>query len=186
MTTSAGSDGGESASLGRRVFRAAVGLLLPAGLAVGLVLLVPIEAYLWMKAIHLVTVGAWVGGMLALPPLFALHVRLGSGAAVDVLAGIEHAVIRHLVNPAMVLTWGFGLWLASMGGWWTSGWFHGKLTLVILLSAVHGSVSAETRRLARGGASETAAGRRGFYMVLNVVGILSAIGTVVLVIVKPF
>jgi putative membrane protein len=183
---SARPDRGENASLSRRVVRAVIGLLVPAALAVGLILFVPVDAYLWMKAIHLVTVGTWVAGMLALPPLFALHVRLGAGGGADVLAGIEHAVIRHLVNPAMVLTWGFGVWLAWIGGWWTSGWFHGKLVLVILLSAVHGSVSAETRRLARGGGSGTADGRRRFYMVLNIVGILSAIGTVVLVIVKPF
>jgi putative membrane protein len=183
---SAAPDRGEIATPGRRIFRAAVGLLAPAALAAGLILLVPVDAYLWMKAVHLVTVAAWVAGMLALPPLFALHRRLGAGAGADVLAGIEHTVIRHLVNPAMVVTWGFGVWLAWTGGWWTSGWFHGKLALVVLLSAVHGSVSAETRRLARGRASETATGRRGFYMLLNLVGVSSAIGTVVLVIVKPF
>ncbi|NVO13002.1 MAG: CopD family protein [Rhodoplanes sp.] len=183
---SVGPDRGENASPGRRVFRAVVGLLVPAAVAAGLILVVPVEAYLWMKAVHLVTVGAWVAGMLALPPLFALHVRLGAGAGTDVLERIEHAVIRHLVNPAMVLTWGFGGWLAWTGGWWTSGWFHGKLALVVVLSAVHGSVSAETRRLARFGGSETARARRGFYMVLNIVGIVSTIGTVFLVIVKPF
>jgi protoporphyrinogen IX oxidase len=183
---SAGPDRGETASPARRVVRAIVGLVAPAGLAAGLVLAVPVEGYLWMKAAHLVTVTAWVAGMLALPPLFGLHGRLDPGAGVDVLARIEHAVIRALVNPAMVLTWGFGIWLTLAGGWWTSGWFHGKLALVVLLSAVHGSVSAETRRLARAGNPQTARKRGGFYMLLNIVGVMSAIGTVVLVIVKPF
>ncbi|RAI44070.1 CopD family protein [Rhodoplanes roseus] len=177
---------GELASPGRRAVRAVLGLLAPVAAAVGLVLAVPVDAYLWMKAAHLVTVTAWVAGMLALPPLFALHVRAGSGAVADVLGRIEHRLIRHLVNPAMVLTWGFGGWLVWEGGWLASGWFHGKLALVVLLSAVHGSVSAETRRLARPGGPETARNRLGFYIVLNAVGVVSAIGTVVLVIVKPF
>lgn len=186
MTDGAGPQRGELASPGRRVFRAVIGLLVPVGAAVGLILLVPIDLYDWMKAAHLVTVTAWVAGMLALPPLFALHVRAGPGPAADMLGLIEHRLIRHLVNPAMVATWGFGGWLVWEGGWLASGWFHGKLALVILLSAVHGSVSAETRRLARPGGLETARHRRGFYMVLNVVGVLSAVGTVILVIVKPF
>lgn len=182
----AGPDRSELASPGRRIVRAVIGLVLPVVAAVGLVLLVPVDAYLWMKSAHLVTVGAWVGGMLALPPLFAMHVRLGPGPAAEVLGRIEHRIIRHLVNPAMVLTWGFGGWLVWEGGWLASGWFHGKLALVVVLSAVHGSVSAETRRLARPGGPEKARERSGFYMVLNIVGIVSTIGTVVLVIVKPF
>ncbi|MBK5959552.1 hypothetical protein CCR97_15255 [Rhodoplanes elegans] len=186
MTDGAGPQRGELASPGRRVLRAVIGLLVPIAAAVGLILVVPIDLYDWMKAAHLVTVTAWVAGMLALPPLFALHVGAGPGPAADMLGLIEHRIIRHLVNPAMVLTWGFGGWLVSEGGWIASGWFHGKLALVIVLSAVHGSVSAETRRLARPGGLEKARSRRGFYMVLNVVGVVSAVGTVILVIVKPF
>ncbi|EJW13072.1 Protoporphyrinogen IX oxidase, HemJ [Rhodovulum sp. PH10] len=166
--------------------RAAIGLLAPVAAAVGFVLVVPVEAYFWMKAAHLLAVGGWIAGMLAVPPLFAMHVAAGSGPSADLLSGIEHRLVRRLVNPAMVLTWGLGGWLAWQGGWLSSGWFHAKLALVFLLSGVHGVVSAETRRLARPGGPERARGRERTYRVLDGLGVACVVAIVVLVVVKPF
>jgi len=171
---------GEIASPARRLLRAAVGLVAPLGLAVGLVVVVPVGAYLWMRAVHLVAVACWVGGMLVLPPLFARHIRVASGPAADLLGEIEHRVMRHLVNPAMVVTWGVGGWLLWNGGWWSSGWFHAKLALVIVLSGLHGMLSAEIRRLAQGSPRYAR-----FYIPLGVIGGILAVGTVLLAVVKP-
>jgi protoporphyrinogen IX oxidase len=53
---------------------------------------------------------------------------------------------RAVTTPALLLAWGCGTWLALQAGWFASGWLHVKLVLVIVLSALHGRVSAALRR----------------------------------------
>jgi putative membrane protein len=86
------------------------------------------------------------------------------------------------MNPAMIATWIFGLWLAIQGGWFASGWLHAKLALVIAMSGLHGYLAATTRRFAANTNTKSAR----FYRVLNEVPTLVMIGIVILVVVKPF
>ena len=68
-----------------------------------------------------------------------------------------------IMLPAMLASWGFGLWLAAISGAWTQGWLHAKLALVLVLSGLHGFFAKEARRLAQGG--EARAPR--FYRIIN-------------------
>jgi putative membrane protein len=87
-----------------------------------------------------------------------------------------------IINPAMIATWILGLYLAWSAGWFTSGWFHAKLLLVLLMSGVHGFLSARVRDFALDRNTRSAK----FYKIINEVPTVLMILIVILVVVKPF
>lgn len=162
--------------------RAAIGLAAPLVFAGLLGLAAPPEMYLWIKAFHLVAVIAWIGGMLAVLCLFVEHVRSEAASAVtENLVAVEGWAVQRIVNPAMVLTWALGLWLAWQGEWWSNGWFQAKLLAVFVLSGVHGWVVGAVRRFA---ANADHGGPR-LYIGIAVGSAVLAAGTVTLAVVKP-
>src|SRR6267143_6372898 len=95
--------------------------------------------YEWIKALHVIAVIAWMAGMLYLPRLFIYHCEAEAGSRQsETFKVMERRLLTILINPAMVVTWVLGLWLADDGGWLKAVWLHAKLALVIGLSAVHG------------------------------------------------
>src|SRR5439155_24135570 len=104
-------------------------------------LIVPLEYYEWIKALHVIAVIAWMAGMLYLPRLFVYHCEAEAGSKQsETFKVMERRLLRAIINPAMAVTWVTGVWLAFEAGFFRSGWLHGKLLLVILLSAAHGFV----------------------------------------------
>ncbi len=140
-------------------------------------------AYLWIKALHIIAVIAWMAGMLYLPRLFVYHAGAAPGSELAAtFALMERRLLRIIMLPAMIVTWLAGLALASLGGFWGAGWLHGKLALVILMSALHGFFSVEQKKLAAGTSRRTAR----FFRVLNEAPTILLIGIVFLVVIKPF
>lgn len=173
----------ETAGQGSPAKRAAVALIVTVLLCLAAVALLGSAAYPWIKAVHVMAVISWMAGMLYLPRLFVYHAEAEAGSEVsEALKVMEGRLLRIIVNPAMVITWVFGLWLAWQGGWFSAGWFHGKLALVLALSGVHGYFSAAVRRFA---ADKNEVSSRYWRMWNEVPAVLMA-GIVVLVIVKPF
>jgi putative membrane protein len=166
-----------------RLVRAVVALALTAA---GVALLAwwrPSGLYLWLKALHVIAVIAWMAGMLYLPRLFVYHCDAEPGSRQsETFKVMEQRLLRFIINPAMVVTWLVGLWLAYDGGWLTAGWWHAKLVLVLGLSALHGMFSAWVRDFA---ADRNVRPAR-FYRIVNEAPTLLMIGIVVLAIVKPF
>jgi protoporphyrinogen IX oxidase len=139
--------------------------------------------YAWLKVLHIVAIIAWMAGMLYLPRLFVYHADAEAGSVQsETFKVMERRLLKAIMNPAMIATWIFGLWLAIQGGWFASGWLHAKLALVIAMSGLHGYLAATTRRFAANTNTKSAR----FYRVLNEVPTLVMIGIVILVVVKPF
>lgn len=139
--------------------------------------------YLWVKALHVVSMVAWMAGMLYLPRLFVYHVEAGAGSPqAKTFAVMEQRLLRLIMNPAMVVVWLTGLWLVYAGEHWREGWLHAKVTLVLVMTGLHGLLAGSRRRLATGTDRRSAR----FYRILNEGPTLLLIGIVVLVIVKPF
>lgn len=173
--------GGDDA--GSPALRAAVALGITAIALAAVVLVLGDAAYMWVKAAHVVAIISWMAGMLYLPRLFVYHCDAAPGSELsEILKVMEHRLLRVIINPAMVLSWVLGLWLAWRGGFLMAGWFHAKLALVILLSGFHGYLSAATRRFSQD--ANTVPARR--WRLLNEAPAVLMIGIVVLVIVKPF
>jgi putative membrane protein len=139
--------------------------------------------YLWLKAFHVIAVIAWMAGMLYLPRLFVYHCDAPVGSAQsETFKVMERRLLKAIINPAMAVTWLLGLYLVWDGGWFRSGWFHGKLLLVLILSGLHG---VYVRRLKEFAADRNTRPAR-YYRILNEVPTVLMIGIVILVIVKPF
>lgn len=139
--------------------------------------------YDWIKALHVIAIISWMAGLLYLPRLFVYHAaQTGTSSATTMLQVMERRLLRFIMNPAMIVAWLTGLWLAYSASYWSQGWFHAKLLLVIAMSAVHGFLAAETRRLA----GENHIRTQKFYRIINEVPTVLMIGIVVFVIVKPF
>jgi putative membrane protein len=166
----------------RIALRAAIGFAAPLLFAGVLGILAPLSIYLWLKAFHLVAAIGWIGGMLGVLYLFVWHARAEAASPqAAMLRGLERRVVQLVVNPAMVITWGIGLWLAWQGNWFSSGWLQAKLGLVVALSGLHGWVVRTVRRFSAGGQ-----GRRvRLYVVVHVASVLLAVAVIVLAVVKP-
>lgn len=102
--------------------------------------------YEWIKALHVIAVISWMAGMLYLPRLFVYHceAEIGSKQS-ETFKVMERRLLKAIINPAMIVTWLAGLYLAWSGHWFTSPWLHVKLALVLALSAVHGFFPAGAR-----------------------------------------
>src|SRR6201994_3398138 len=95
--------------------------------------------YEWIKALHVIAVIAWMAGMLYLPRLFVYHCEAEPGSKQsETFKIMERRLLKAIINPAMVMTWVFGIGLAWGGGWFSSYWLQGKIALVLALLGVHG------------------------------------------------
>jgi putative membrane protein len=139
--------------------------------------------YEWIKALHVIAVISWMAGMLYLPRLFVYHCEAEVGSKQsETFKVMERRLLKAIINPAMIVTWLAGLYLAWAGHWLSAGWFHGKLLLVLILSGVHGLFS----RWVKDFANDRNHHSQKFYRIINEVPTILMIGIVVLVIVKPF
>ena len=139
--------------------------------------------YLWIKAFHVIAVIAWMAGMLYLPRLFVYHCDAPKGSPQsETFKIMERRLLKAIINPAMIVAWVLGLYLVWDGGWYTSGWLHAKVLLVLILSGFHGFLS----RLVKDFAADRNTRPARFYRMINEVPTVLMIGIVILVIVKPF
>jgi putative membrane protein len=139
--------------------------------------------YLWLKAFHVTAIIAWMAGMLYLPRLFVYHSEAPKGSPQsETFKVMERRLLKAIINPAMIAAWVLGLYLAYDGGWFRAGWLHGKLALVIAMSAVHGLYARWVKDFAADRNTRPAR----FYRLWNEVPTLLLVGIVILVIVKPF
>ncbi len=154
-----------------------------AALAILLVMWRPSHLYLWFKAFHIMAVIAWMAGMLYLPRLFVYHCGAEAGSRQsETFKVMERRLLKGIVNPAMIAAWALGLWLVYDGGWISAGWLHAKLTLVVVLSGLHGMLARWTADFA---ADRNRHSER-FYRIVNEVPALLMIGIVIMVVIKPF
>jgi putative membrane protein len=139
--------------------------------------------YEWIKALHIISVIAWMAGMLYLPRLFVYHceAEIGSKQS-ETFKLMERRLLKAIINPAMILTWLFGLTLAWQGNWFSAHWLHGKLLLVLIMSGVHGLFSRWVRDFGHDRNTRS----QKFYRTINEVPTVLMIGIVILVAVKPF
>jgi len=115
--------------------------------------------YNLLRGLHIIAVIAWMAGMMYLPRLFAYHTETAPpGSEFDAHFKVwEAKLLRIIINPAMILTFLFGLGLiyvdgAKIRGWGflLTPWMLTKIAGVIFLSAWHRVLSRARRRIAAG------------------------------------
>lgn len=161
----------------------AVAVVLLAAMTAGMVFLIPAGAYLWMKALHVIAVIAWMAGLLYLPRLFVYHVDAEVGSVQsEMFKTMERRLLKAIMTPAMIVSALTGFWLAIVVHGFQGGWLHAKLVFILILFAMHGHLAASVRRFA-GDRNEKSSR---YWRFMNEVPTLAMIIIVVLVIVQPF
>jgi putative membrane protein len=142
-------------------------------------------AYLWIKAGHIISVIAWMAGMLYLPRLFIYHVAAEPGSVQsETFKVMERRLLRAIINPAMIAAFLFGgLLLADLSpGIWSDGWVYGKLAAVMGLATVHGMMAGWRKAFAEDRNTKSAT----YFRVANEVPTVLMILIVIFAVVKPF
>jgi putative membrane protein len=143
------------------------------------------DAYPWIKSLHIVSMVAWMAGLLYLPRLFVYHSTARAGSDIsETFKVMERRLQRGIMTPAMLATWVFGLMLAGTPGLvdWRMRWIWAKLAIVIGLTIFHfllarwrlAFLTDQNRHPTR------------FFRAVNELPTLALIAIVVLVVVKPF
>jgi putative membrane protein len=138
--------------------------------------------FLWLKALHVLAVIAWMAGLLYLPRLFVYHAAAPAGSAeAQTFKVMERRLLRAIMNPAMLVVWITGPWLAWQSGVYREGWLMAKFALVLALTVYHHLLG----RWRNDFAADANVRPPRFYRIANEVPTVLLVGIVVLVVVKP-
>ena len=144
------------------------------------------DIFLLVKALHVISVIAWMAGLFYLPRLFVYHTEssLVEGATAELFETMEYRLLRVIMNPAMIATWVFGLWMVFTPGVidWGLIWPYTKAGAVLGMTWFHHWLGRRRKELASGTCQIT--GRQ--FRIMNEVPTVLLIVIVVSVIVKPF
>jgi putative membrane protein len=142
-----------------------------------------LELYLWIKALHIIAVIAWMAGMFYLPRLFVYHTQTTAGTTeYERFATMERKLLKIIMGPAMIVTWVMGLTMAWLMNDWADGWLSTKLLLVVAMTAVDHLYRRWAKKFAAGANVHS----ERFFRLWNEVPTVLMIGIVILVVVKPF
>ena len=138
----------------------------------------------WVKALHVISVIAWMAGMLYLPRLFVYHADAEKGSIQsETFKIMERRLYRGITTPAMLAAWVFGLWMVFAGMVdWSTVWPWLKAAFVLALSGFHGFLGRNLRNFA----SDSNTRSSKFFRAINEIPTLLMIVIVIAVIVKPF
>ena len=139
--------------------------------------------YELIKALHVIAVIAWMAGMLYLPRLYVYHASAKPGSELsETFKIMERRLLRGIINPAMIATYVFGIWMLALNpAILREGFMQMKLVLVVLMQIDH-ALLARYRRLFAADRNEHSPR---FYRILNEMPALLIIGIVILIIVRP-
>ena len=95
--------------------------------------------YLLFKALHLIAIISWMAGLLYLPRIFVYHAETKNDDVKNTFKIMERRLFVYIMNPAMILSWLFGLILIHSIGIqsFSEFWLIAKIVLVILLTFYH-------------------------------------------------
>ena len=142
-------------------------------------------AYLWLKALHVISMVAWMAGMFYLPRLFVYHTQTAVGSqGSELFKVMERKLLRFIINPAMIATWLFGILMlvAQHGMFLQQPWFHVKLTALIGLQIFHAFCSRWRKAFLHDRNQHSDK----FFRMANEIPTVLFIVIVIMVVVKPF
>ncbi len=141
------------------------------------------DAYLWLKALHVISIISWMAGLVYLPRLFVYHTMQQAGSDTgETFKVMERKLLKMIMNPAMIASWLFGLIVAVQIDAFSQPWFHVKLLLVVLMTGFH-MMLGKWRKDFEADRNEKS---EKFFRVVNEVPTVLMIVIVIMVIVKPF
>ena len=140
-------------------------------------------SYEWIKALHIISVLSWMAGMLYLPRLFVYHAEAKAGSELsETLKVMERKLLRFIINPAMIASYVFGIWMLMINtGLLHEPFMHVKLTALLGMQIVHAMFARYRRAFAEDRNIHSAK----FFRILNEAPTLLMIVIVIMIVVKP-
>lgn len=142
--------------------------------------------YLWTKALHVISLIAWMAGLFYLPRLFVYHAALTRGSMEsERFKVMERLLLKAIMVPAMIATWAFGILLVLTPGvvqWAPFNWWHVKFAAVFLLTGFQGAAGKWRRDFLEDRNQKSHV----YFRYANEVPTVLMIVAVIMVIVKPF
>ena len=141
------------------------------------------EDYTLIKALHLISVIAWMAGLLYLPRLYVYHAE-NSGEPIlnTTFKTMERRLMLYIMNPAMIASFVFGIWMiALVPEILEDGWMQAKVFLLVAMTGYHGVLARWRRFFAKDENNLTPK----FYRLINEVPTALMILIVILAVVKP-
>ena len=145
------------------------------------------NTYLLFKSIHLIAVISWMAGLLYLPRIFVYHSEAAANnKSEDVMSTfkvMERRLFIYIMNPAMILSWIFGILLIHNTGAASFGsiWLQLKLAFVIILTIYHFFLFQCLRKFAENNNSYSSR----FYRIINEIPTILLISIIFIVVFKP-
>ena len=145
------------------------------------------NTYLLFKSIHLIAVISWMAGLLYLPRIFVNHSEAvqnnKSEDLMETFKVMERRLLVYIMNPAMIVSWIFGVLLIHTIGMdsFESLWLQLKLVFVIILTIYHFFLFQCLRKFAENRNTNTPK----FYRIINEIPTILLIGIVLIVVFKP-
>ena len=145
------------------------------------------NTYLLFKSIHLIAVISWMAGLLYLPRIFVYHsdaVRNNkSGDLISTFKVMERRLFIYIMNPAMIVSWIFGILLIQTIGANNVGfiWLQLKLIFVIILTIYHFFLFQCLSKFAQNNNSFTSK----FYRIINEIPTVLLICIILVIVFKP-
>ena len=150
------------------------------------------QAYFWVKTLHIVMMTAWMAAVFYLPRILVNQAEAAGQVAVQERLGLMGRRLYRFGHVMFGLAFVFGLVL-WMGYRWlpdfptmvasgAAGWLHAKLGLVVALFAYYIVCGRMVKSAAAGGTLPSSRRLRWF----NELPLVAFIGVVYLVLAKPF
>ena len=145
------------------------------------------NTYLLFKSIHLIAVISWMAGLLYLPRIFVYHSEATknnkSEDLMETFKVMERRLLVYIMNPAMIVSWIFGILLIHTIGMDNFGslWLQLKLVFVIIFTIYHFFLFQCLRKFAENNNSHTPK----FYRIINEIPTVLLIVIILVVVFKP-
>jgi protoporphyrinogen IX oxidase len=141
------------------------------------------QVYLWIKALHIISVIAFMAGMFYLPRLFVYHADAETGSIqAETFKVMERKLDVIIMRPALVLVYATGITLMIKAALFKAAWLNWKFFLVVAMTALYFYLVTMRWRFAADCNLRPAR----FYRMLNELPTLLLVGIVLLVVLKPF
>lgn len=140
---------------------------------------------LWVKAFHIIAMVCWFAALFYLPRLFVYHtMSVEEHTSNERFKIMERKLFWGIMTPSAIITILLGFWLVSYNAsyYMQQGWFHAKLSMVLLLVIYHLFCGIYVRKFAHD--SSTRSSR--FYRIFNEIPVLMLVCIIIFVVVKPF
>ena len=141
-------------------------------------------AYEWIKALHIISMVAWMAGIFYLPRLYVYHASAASGSELsETLKVMERRLLRAIMNPAMISTFVFGIWMLTLiPGYLSELWMQVKLACIFFMAGFHGFLARWRRQFI----ADSNPHSERFYRIVNEIPTILLIIIVVMTVVQPF